>query len=104
MLTKPTHWPPYVEVCPGSWSPKLPVDWGTQFQQTLLHAEDDRDNACLQYKGITGESTFFQYCVVRAFSIDRVLPEVNLIYYNLGSTALYHTVPYCDELYSTEMN
>ena len=59
MLTKPTHWPPYVEVCPGSWSPKLPDDWGTQFQQTLLHAEDDRDNACLQYKGITGESTFF---------------------------------------------
>ena len=59
MRAKPTHWPLYVEVCPDSWSTKLPDDWGTQCQQTLLHAEDDRDNACLQYKGFTGESTLF---------------------------------------------
>ena len=93
MRAKPTHWPPYVEVCPDSWSTKLPDDWGTQFQQTLLHAEDDRDNACLQYKGFTGESTFFQYCVVRTYSIDRVLAEA------LHCTIMYRIVT---KLYSTE--
>ena len=83
MRAKPTHWPPYVEVCPDSWSTKLPDDWGTQFQQTLLHAEDDRDHACLQYKGITGESTFFQYCIVRERGREQI---IRVRHYATGST------------------
>ena len=56
---------------------------GTQFQQTLLHAEDDRDHACLQYKGITGESTFFQYCIVRERGREQI---IRVRHYATGST------------------
>ena len=56
---------------------------GTQFQQTLLHAEDDKDHACLQYKGITGESTFFQYYIVRERGREQI---IRVRHYATGST------------------
>ena len=58
---------------------------GTQFQQTLLHAQDDRDHACLQYKGIT-ESTFFQYCIVRERGREQI---IRVRHYATGSTQTY---------------